>query len=290
MSKARVCAVTALYGDPEAAGLSKAYSGALYFLGAGIGDKANLDVICGEQGFENGDVELDPSPYPGGIEHARNNCIRLFLQHPRAYTHALLWDSDVKGTPLQIGRLIARMLKLDKPIISVPYLQKNYYWKQGAQGALDHLREHPEAKAEQLADIIRGYSARYVPDFRVTPLGPVDDDGLAEQDRVPVGFALIKREVLEKMTAYYADSLGYDRAFMEDGKQVVERHVGLFHTTLTHRKHQDEDYAFCERWKAMAGRMYLYVGEGSPLEHIGHHPFKGTREAMLDAAFWARNQ
>ena len=289
MSKARVCAVTSLYGDPEAAGLSKAYSGALYFLGAGIGDKANLDVICGEQGFENGDVELDPSPYPGGIEHARNNCVRLFLEHPRAYTHMLFWDSDVKGTPLQIGKLIARMLKLDKPLISVPYVQKNYYWAQGARAAVDHMRAHPDVTDDQLAEVIRGHSVRYVPDFRVTPLGAVDDTGLAELDRVPIGFALIKRELLEKMWNYYADSLGYDRAYVDKPGQA-EKHVGLFHTTLTHRKHEDEDYAFCERWRAMGGRMHLYVGEGAPLEHIGHTPFKGTREAMLDSAFWARNR
>ena len=276
-----------LYGDSEAAGLSRAITGTLYQLGK------QLDVICDDTAWDGGSVELDPQPYPNCIEHARNNLVRLFLAHPRQYTHALLWDSDVKPkTAGQIAPILTKLLKADKAIIGVPYIQKMHFWKQGAQAALEYIHAHPEATAEQLAEVIHGYSVRYVPDFRCEPLGEVDAaTGLVEMPRhVPFGFALVKREVFEKMTAYYKDSLRYDKDFVEDGKTVHEEHVGLFHTGLERRVFTMEDVAFCDRWRAMGGRLHLYVGEGAPLEHIGATSFSGTREALLDAAFWERNR
>ena len=278
MGDFRICCAIALYGDSEAAGLSRGITGTLYTLGK------QLDVICDDTAWDGGSVELDPQPYPNCIEHARNNLVRMFLAHPRQYTHALLWDSDVK--PKLAGdaaKVLTRMLKADKPIVAVPYVHKAYLWKQGARAAIAYLRDHPDVTEEELGEVIRGYSATYVPDFRIEPLGEVDAaTGVAEMPRhVPFGFALVQRAVFEKMTTYYKDSLRYDKDYEKDGQMVHEEHVGLFHTTLERRVYQMEDVAFCERWRAMGGRLYLYVGEGAPLEHIGYTSFSGTREAML---------
>ena len=237
--------------------------------------------------------QLDPQPFPNSIEHARNNLVRLFLANPKQYTHALFWDSDVKPrTAGQIAPLLTKMLKADKPIISAPYIQKYRFWEQGAQKTVEYLHEHPAATAKELAEILRGYTARYVPDFRCEVPGEVGADGVAEMPRhVPFGFALVKREVFEKMTDFYRESLRYDKDYIDDdGKPVHEEHVGLFHTGLERRVFTMEDVAFCDRWRALGGRLYLYLGEGTPLEHVGATSFSGTREAMLDRAFWERHR
>lgn len=279
MSGHRIACLIPLYGDSEAAGLSKSLTGTLYSLGK------QLDVICDDRSWSGGTVELDPQPYANTIEHARNNLVRLFLAHPRQYTHALLWDSDVKGrNPSHVASLLTKMLKADKPIIGVPYAGKKHFWEQGAAAALEHVRSHPETTAAELADVIRGFTVRYIPDYGLQPLGEVDADGFTEAPRhVPFGFALIKREVFEKMTAYYKDSLRYDMDWEASGDRPAshEEHVGLFHTILRDRVYQNEDVAFCRRWKEMGGRLHLYVGDGAPLEHIGYTSFSGTREAML---------
>lgn len=286
MGNFRIAACVPLYGDSESAGLSKAFCGSLYALGK------QLDVLCDDRSWDGGPVELDPNPYPNCIEHARNNLVRIFLAHPRQYTHALLWDSDVKPKSAgQVASLLTKMLKADKPIIAVPYVQKMHFWKQSAEAALEYVRKHPEATAEELGEVIHGFAVRYVPDFRCEPLGDVGADGVAEMPRhVPFGFALIKREVFEKMTDYYRESLRYDKDWIEDGKTVHEEHVGLFHTSLERRLFTMEDVAFCDRWKAMGGRLFLYMGEGAPLEHIGSTSFSGTHEAMLDSRFWDRHR
>jgi hypothetical protein len=284
MSKARIAVCTPLYGDAEAAGLSRAYTGALYCLGS------DLAVLCGEQGWDSGDIELDPSPYPNSIEHARNNLVRLFLEHPREYTHALLWDSDEKGTPNQIAKLIMRMLRADYPVMSVPCPEKQYFWEKAARaahhfvvkGALSEKYEDKNYTDSDLAEIIRGAACRYVPDPErgQCELGEVGIDGFAPMLRghVSLGFAMVRRDVFQKMSDYYRETLAYD---FEDHEGKPIECVGLFHTTLKQRKLSAEDSAFCDRWRAMGGSLHLYLGEGAPLEHIGRTTFKGTREAML---------
>ena len=270
MSKARILVGTPLYGDSDAAGLPHAFAGTLYLLAHQLG------VACQDQHWERDDIVLDPVPYPDSIEHARNNLVRLFLAHPIGYTHLLFWDSDVKDTPKRIAGAITAMVKADKPIVGAPYIQKAIFWEQGARAVRELLDRKPEATAAEVEATMRGWSVRYVPDPRVTPFGEREGD-LVEMQHVPIGFGLIRRDVLEKMTAYYADALGYD--LLHEGEQ--QRHVGLFHTTLERRRFAMEDFAFCDRWRAMGGRMYLYVGEHAPLEHIGRTSFKGTREALL---------
>ena len=277
-AKFSVACCLPLYGDSEAAGIRRSMLGDFYYLGA------NLDVICDDQGWDKGSVELDPSPYPNSIEHARNNLVRLFLDHPRQYTHMWTRDSDVKApSPTACARLVGKLLAADKPLIGVPYIQKAFFPKQAAQRVLE-LGPAPTVDAIEAA--IRGFSVRYVPDPGMYGnLGTPDEQGLISFDEPPLGFALIRRDMLEKMWAHYVDDprLAYEmrRSATADTKAIHEQHVGLFHTDIRDRVYKSEDTAFCQRWKAMGGRAFLYVGDGAPLEHIGYTSFKGTREALL---------
>jgi hypothetical protein len=271
MARARLMVATGLYGDADAAGLPHAYAGTLYMLAT------QIDVACQDQHWSSGDIELDPTPYPDCIEHARNNLVRLFLAHPRDYTHLLFWDSDVKARPKQLAGAITAMVKADKPIVGCPYIQKALFWEQGARAVRELLHDKPDAGVEEIERTMRGWSVRYVPDPRVTPFGERDGDLVEMPKHVPIGFGLIRRDVLEKMTSHYADALGYD--LVNEG--VLEHHVGLFHTTIEGRRFAMEDFAFCDRWKALGGRLFMYVGEHAPLEHLGRTAFKGTREALL---------
>lgn len=275
--KARIAVCTPCYGNPEASRPTVSYTGAMYVLAK------ELDVLCGEQGWDSADVELEIGTgglcfYPESQEHARNNLAGLFLENPRKYTHALLWDSDEKGTPRQLWTIISNMLKADYSIMSVPCPEKHYLWKKAAK-ALMSIRGR-EFTEESLADFIRGNALRYVPNPKMVSLGPLLPDGFAEIKKgfATLGFAMIKRHVFEQMTDAYRDALTY-RWTSEDGKPI-ER-VGIFHTTLGDRVFESEDLAFCSRWRALGGTMHLYLGEGAPLDHIGYQSFNGTREALL---------
>lgn len=278
MSQARICVCTPLYGDPEAAGLSKAYTGTLYAFGS------DLSVLCGEDGWDSGDIELDASsPYPNSIEHARNYLVKLFLEHPRNYTHALLWDSDEQGSPNQIAKLIMRMVRADVPIASVPSVEKFLHWEKAAEAVrFEMAAGHSHTTDRELADVIRGAACRYLPDplRSVCRLGSVGADDFAEmvEGYVSLGFALVRRDVFERLTELHRAELTYD--FRDHEGKPIEV-VGLFHTTVLGRRLAMEDMAFCDRARAAGFGQYLYVGEGSPIDHVGRTVFRGTREAML---------
>ena len=298
MSKVRIACCVPLYGDSEAAGVSRSFLGDLTFmsqvnLAAALGGgPLGLGVICDETGWDSGDVELDPTPYPKAIEHARTQLVKLFLEHPRAYTHLWFRDVDNKAaTPRVCAQLVGRMLKADKPLIGVACVQKSFHPKAAGERIREALDRDPSLSAERLADLVRGFAVRYVPDPAAYGgrLPEPDEHGLIPFDEPNLAFALIKREVLEKMVAYYADDprLRYEwrRNATPDRPGETTSHVGLFHTTIEHGAFRAEDQAFCQRWKAIGGRAFLYVGEGAPLEHIGYTSFKGTREGLM--ADWA---
>ena len=41
-----------------------------------------------------------------------------------------------------------------------------------------------------------------------------------------------------------------------------------------------EDYSFCASWRAIGGKVMMYVGPGSPVGHIGSTVFRGTRDGL----------
>jgi hypothetical protein len=272
--KARICVATPAYGNLASGGISIQYTDTMLALGKQLG------LLCAEQGWNEGDVQLASAYYQSNnIVNARCDLVRRFLIHPLDYTHMLFWDADVFGKPKPIADILTRLLKADKPIVGVPYVQKHLWWEQGAKAVVEHLKTHPDASPAELAHVLQGFTIRYVPDFaHLPPLADRIVDDLVEMPRIPIGFSLIQRGMLEKMVDHYGDALSYEKTSLAGEKLVTP---GLFMMTLKNRVLVDEDYAFCDRWREMGGRLHLYVGPGAPLGHVGSWAFEGTREAML---------
>lgn len=290
MSKVRLALAVPLYGDNEVTGLTRSFASDIHFLsgvsfqGAPLG---GVGVICDETHWDSADVELDPSYQPKSIEHARNNLLKMFLEHPRQYTHLWLRDADSKAaSPKVCAQVLGRMLKADRPLIGAAAVQKMHFWKQSAERTLEHLKAHPTATVDELADVIRGFAVRYVPDpASYPPFAEPDEHGLIPFDEPSFHFALLRRDCVEKMMKHYGDDprlvYNWRRHALADKPAYDERHVGLFHTRITDGRFEAEDTSFVRRWKEIGGRCYLYVGEGTPIEHVGLTAFKGTRAAML---------
>ena len=95
------------------------------------------------------------------------------------------------------------------------------------------------------------------------------------------------RKCLEAMTTHYADE------WFTDAHEPDKPHetIALFRQVMTdpvqlpgsgarYRELYSEDYSFCHRWRRMGGRVYMFVGEGAPLGHVGGHVFSGDRSEM----------
>jgi hypothetical protein len=97
--------------------------------------------------------------------------------------------------------------------------------------------------------------------------------GLCEVWGVPGGFVRIKRHVLEKMVAHYGPTLT-----AADGLQAGAECVRLFDPYWItdangKRTSLSEDYAFCQRWRDIGGKVYLDVN--IPMGHVGAKMYHG---------------
>lgn len=151
------------------------------------------------------------------------------------------------------------------------------------------------AKADEIEVLGAPYPRKRIPaQFPYKPLasqlaaGKIDVvRDCVEVELLAFGFMLTSRECLETMCDAYSNE------WFTDGHEPGNIHetIGLFkqiHTdattvpdgkggTMRFRDLYSEDYSFCYRWRAIGGKVHMYVGDGSPLGHIGGHVFTGER-------------
>jgi hypothetical protein len=267
-TKARICVALPSYGKTEVA---REIAGTLFALGK------QLDAMTVDGPLE----ALDPNYFSGHLVHARSELVHQFLRHPRDYTHLLFWDTDIVVKPSVFAPLMTKLLKCDRDIVSVPYAQKWLHWE------------------EVKEDDPKGSAVWYVPDFRMLRRGPIEADDCAEMIRVPIGFALIKRGVLERMTECYASSLSYFAAQSMKNPNELTKIVALFMVEITDRYPElggpaqrgipvllGEDYAFIDRWTRIGGKCHVYLGPEAPLGHQGTLVYQGSN-AQVRRDFFA---
>lgn len=78
------------------------------------------------------------------------------------------------------------------------------------------------------------------------------DGALLEMRRIGLGFALFTRNCLERMVSAHG---GGAFEFLHDGTRML-----------------GEDEVFCDRWRALGGRIWMHIG--IRLGHIGAHIFR----------------
>jgi hypothetical protein len=97
--------------------------------------------------------------------------------------------------------------------------------------------------------------------------------GLCEVWGVPGGFLRIRRHVLEKMVARYGPELTCLDPYTPQ-KQTVRLFDPLWWTDDEGQQRTlSEDYAFCQRWRDIGGKVYLDVN--IPMAHVGTKVFHG---------------
>lgn len=106
-----------------------------------------------------------------------------------------------------------------------------------------------------------------------------------EVDLIAIGFCLVSRSSLERMTAAYAAEW-----FSDTRLGSHERPVALFKQIHTDpfvgpdgtewRDLMSEDYSFMHRARQIGIKVWMYVGAGSPVHHVGGHTFTGTVQEL----------
>ena len=205
------------------------------------------------------------------VSRARCHMVAYMMANPKA-THLMFIDADINFDCIDI----LHMLQHDKDIIVGAYPKKDLNWNMIKMGSI--------ANEDVTTDELKSLGANYALNFDWAhdkdnkPVLKVDN-GLVKLKDAATGFMLIKREVIEKMIdaypeLYFNNDLNLDPEF--------EKWTYLFFDCMHEpesKRYLSEDYAFCRRWQALGGEVWL--DPLVSLDHVGHFTFNGNVGALL---------
>lgn len=242
MTPSRLIICTPVDGAPQSATVSHGYHVAVRQL-----ERSGAVLLPAELCFAD------------DLSRARSRCVRVALQRPD-WDWLLHWDDDVVPKDTQI---VPRMVSIAEEngyhVLGAPYPRKRI----------------PAAfPYKPLQTVLTGDGHQRV------------ENNCIEVSLLAFGFVLTSRACLEKMVQAYAHEWFSDS---HDPKHLHET-VALFRQVMTeetslpdgkrYRELYGEDYSFCHRWRGIGGKVHMFVGEGSPLMHVGGHVFTGAHSEL----------
>ena len=186
----------------------------------------------------------------------RNMCVQAFLKS--RCSHMLFIDSDIEFDPSSI--LV--MLRANKDIVLTPYPMKAVNW--------DKARDMAAKSGRAIEDCPYYYCMEFPDKNNIE-----SRDGLVEIKKGPAGCMLIKREVFEKMIKAYPKMLIKQKHLVNGILGGTEEMWNFFDTSFDEDTGEftGEDYAFCNRWTAIGGKIYANVD--SYITHHGDYAYRG---------------
>jgi len=208
--------------------------------------------------------------YDDDVVRARSRIVRRFLEETNGDI-LFFWDADVEATvPCVVG--MARAIAAGKDFVCAPYPKKQIYWDEVDAAPMDGTEMRP---AESLA---YHYPVRLLPD------GPrelaLDAESCTPIAGVGLGCAMLTRRMLLEVTeAAAAEGLSF-RDVPPPGGEERPLTAAPFMLLCNGVDLLSEDHSFAARARSLGFPCYLYLGNGSPCNHIGMHVYRGSMAAF----------
>jgi hypothetical protein len=199
------------------------------------------------------------------ITRARNTLVGTFLDNPDA-THLMFIDADIGFETEKV----LRMLAFDQDVVAGMYPLKEIRWD-----------EQAVARAQNGEPLERA-AMRYI-GLPCEDREREEMNGFVTGVYAGAGFLLIKRQVFERMRDSYPH-LRYVAAHNSAKPSLSANQYAFFDCVIDRvsGEYLSEDYAFCHRWRALGGKIWLDT-QGT-LAHIGPHEFLGSPVGRYTAA------
>jgi len=197
------------------------------------------------------------------IPRARSAIAAKFLDHEAA-THLLFVDADICFSP----EAVIRMLHFDHDFVAGLYPAKILDWQQMATRFGQSSETPEEAGLAYVGDICAGEALKI-------------ENGFAAGNYAGTGFQLIKRNVFERMIKAYPETKFKALHAFPRPRLPSENLYALFDCLIDPDTgvYLSEDYAFCRRWGALGGEIWLDLE--SRLTHTGSYNFRGNAAARF---------
>lgn len=228
-------------------------------------------------------------------------------------THVHFRDADV-AAPVEC---LLGMLHADRDFVAAPYPRRDHVdWTRIATAVAGGDPRHPEAMAYSYP-VARLPGSSFPPDVdqaectevAAMPLGCALIRRSCFEAMIDRYDALDRRRVdLDEVRRVYVDSAAPSSRMLELAHAMADElerwragHMGLRFTDLDRGMPREtvalfqllsgrgpegasplasEDASFCTRWRDMGGKVWMYLGRGSPVDHAGDHVYRGHVEAF----------
>lgn len=189
------------------------------------------------------------------VARARSSLVAAFMDEPEA-THLLFVDADISFEPEQVKRL----LDFDREFTAALYPLKLVDWARLPQRCVEG--EGLEAAGlSYVGSLCRGDELK-------------QENGFATARYAGGGFQLIRRSVFERLFAAHPE-LRFASTHSWPPQPGSPNLYALFESMIDpdNGAYVSEDYAFCRRWRAVGGEIWLDLN--SRLTHTGPQSFAG---------------
>lgn len=214
--------------------VTPAYGGLAYV--GYISGLLKLERVCREKNIK---IDYEFCYNESLIPRARNTLTDLFY-NKTDYTHLLFLDADIQFD----GEDIIKMLDYDKPLVGGVYPKKSINWEKITE--LVNKNNENELTCENIQAIVKDSVVILLED----PTINLNDDFI-ETKYAGTGILLIQRIVLDKMRESFPNDV-----YTRGGNTDFFRY---FDTELKDGIYLSEDYWFCDRWRQLGGKVYLYT-------------------------------
>lgn len=211
------------------------------------------------------------------ITRARNSLIATSMNCPEM-THVLFIDADITWDPYDIIKLIVS----DKELIGGIYPFKHYFLEWMNEEFKEkieklHSKDHNKHidNVKFLQQNLLKYNLNYKKGLTTVPI----ENNCIEIDGLATGFMLIKRSCIEKMMDQYPQTkYTSDGDFIKDDENKWL--YALFDCYIKDDRYLSEDWAFCDRWRSIGGKVFADLT--IQLSHTGHTHYPGRILSTLD--------
>ena len=220
----------------------------------------NLQAGASKAGFDVANIMLGNDAL---ITRGRSAIVAKFLDVPST-THLLFVDADIAFQPEHVSRLLA----FDKDFVAGLYPAKIIDWHQLAASTGKNSEALDEAGLAYVGDVCKGAELK-------------TENGFATGIYAGTGFQLIKRGVFERMIKAYPETKYKALHAFPRPSQPSDNLYALFDCMIDPETgvYLSEDYAFCRRWRATGGEIWLDLQ--SRLTHTGTYGFRGNAAARF---------
>ncbi len=201
--------------------------------------------------------------YDSLVPRARSTLLAAFMDDPAA-THIMFIDADLRFDVDQFERL----LRLDKDFVGALYPIKHLDWARVPERFTSHGETLQQAALNYVGTFCSGDEMR-------------SENGFVTGIYVGGGFQLIRRTVVERMFAAYPATRYSNVHIHPKPAQDSSNQYALFDPMIDpdNGAYLSEDYAFCRRWRAIGGEIWLDTA--SRLTHVGVHDYVGDFASRL---------